>query len=91
VGFFAAGGIRTRESTADEPAPLACLCGSDERYAAEAVDRARALKAAGCGRVLVAGRPGALEASLREAGVDGFLFVGGDAVATLSDLLEGLS
>jgi methylmalonyl-CoA mutase len=41
--------------------------------------------------VLVAGRPGALEASLREAGVDGFLFVGCDAVATLSDLLEGLS
>jgi methylmalonyl-CoA mutase len=38
--------------------------------------------------VLVAGRPGALEASLREAGVDGFIYVGCDAVATLAALLE---
>jgi methylmalonyl-CoA mutase len=91
AGFFAAGGIRSRESAEGERAPLACLCGSDERYAAEAADRARSLKAAGCGRVLLAGRPGPLEASLREAGVDGFIFVGCDAVATLSDLLEGLS
>jgi methylmalonyl-CoA mutase len=86
--FFGAGGIRVRETTRDEAATLACLCGSDERYAAEAVDRARALKAAGCRRVLLAGRPGALEASLREAGVDGFLYAGCDAVALLSELLE---
>jgi methylmalonyl-CoA mutase len=87
AGFFAAGGIRTRESTKDETAPIACLCGTDDRYASDAAPRARALKAAGCGRVLLAGRPGALEASLREAGVDGFIFVGCDVVATLSDLL----
>ncbi len=85
--FFGAGGIRVRESTRDEAAAIACLCGSDERYAAEAADRARALKAAGCQRILLAGRPGALEASLREAGVDGFLYVGCDAVALLSELL----
>lgn len=91
ANVFAAGGIRTRESADDEAAPIACLCGSDERYADEAAARARALKAAGCGRVLLAGRPGALEAPLREAGVDGFLFVGCDAVALLSDVLEGLS
>jgi methylmalonyl-CoA mutase len=88
AGFFGAGGIRTRETAVDEPATIACLCGSDERYAAEAVARVAALKAAGCKRVLVAGRPGALEAPLREAGVDGYLFVGCDAVAILSDLLE---
>jgi methylmalonyl-CoA mutase len=87
TGFFGAGGIASRETTADEAATLACICGSDERYAAEAVERARTLKAAGCKRVLVAGRPGALEAALRDAGVDGFLFVGCDAVAMLSDLL----
>ncbi|AKT41204.1 methylmalonyl-CoA mutase family protein [Chondromyces crocatus] len=88
TGFFAAGGLRTRESTANEPAPIACLCGSDERYKTEAADRARALKAAGCKQVLLAGRPGALEPSLREAGVDGFLFVGCDVVPMLSDLLD---
>jgi methylmalonyl-CoA mutase len=90
AGFFGAGGIRTHETTRDEPAVIACLCGSDERYAAEAVDRARALKAAGCKRLLLAGRPGPLEAALRDAGVDGFLFVGCDVVAVLSDLLDAL-
>ena len=90
VSFFAAGGIRTRESAADasERADLVCICGTDERYAAEAAERVRLLKAAGCQRVLVAGRPGALEKSLREAGVDGFIFVGCDVVATLRALLE---
>lgn len=88
AGFFAAGGIHTRESATDQAACIACLCGTDERYAAEAAARARALKAAGCSRVLVAGRPGALEGSLREAGVDGFIYVGCDAVATLAALLE---
>jgi methylmalonyl-CoA mutase len=85
--FFGAGGVRVRETTHDEPAAIACLCGSDKRYAAEAVGRARALKAAGCRRVLLAGRPGPLEAALREAGVDGFLYAGCDAVALLSELL----
>ena len=87
INFFGAGGIRAREGAPAEVA-IACLCGSDERYAAEAVDQARALKAAGCRRVLLAGRPGALEAALREAGVDGFLYAGCDAVALLSELLE---
>jgi methylmalonyl-CoA mutase len=91
TGFFSAGGIRTRESATDEKARIACLCGSDERYATEAVSRVRALKAAGCARVLVAGRPGALEPALREAGADGFIFVGCDVVATLSELLGGQS
>lgn len=90
VSFFAAGGIRTRESAAgeNERADLVCLCGTDERYAAEAAETVRRLKAAGCQRVLVAGRPGASEKSLREAGVDGFIFVGCDVVAALRALLE---
>jgi hypothetical protein len=37
------------------------------------------------------GRPGALEASLREAGVDGFVFLGGDVVATLTEILGARS
>ena len=88
--FFGAGGMRVRETTKDEAARVVCLCGSDERYAAEAVSRAKALKASGCARVLLAGRPGSLEAPLREAGVDGFLYVGCDAVAVLGELLEAL-
>ncbi|MET0593872.1 MAG: methylmalonyl-CoA mutase family protein [Polyangiaceae bacterium] len=89
AGFFSAGGIRTRETTTDEKAYIACLCGSDERYATDAIARVRALKAAGCTRVLLAGRPGAQEAALREAGASGFIFVGCDLVAILADLLDG--
>lgn len=88
AGFFAAGGLRSKESAGVERAAIACLCGSDERYASEAVERAKALVAAGCGRVLVAGRPGANESELRAAGVDGFVFVGCDVAGTLSELLE---
>ncbi|MBX3211305.1 MAG: hypothetical protein KF850_04670 [Labilithrix sp.] len=87
TGLLAAGGIRAREGGAEERAVVACLCGADERYAAEAAEQARALKAGGARRVLVAGRPGALEASLREAGVDGFVHVGCDALAVLEELL----
>jgi methylmalonyl-CoA mutase len=91
TAFFAAGGLRTHESAEVRPAPVAVICGSDERYATEAAAAARALKAAGARRVLLAGRPGALEADLREAGVDGFIFVGADVVAILTELLGGLS
>ncbi len=86
--FLSAGGIRTRETTADEKAVVACLCGTDERYATEAIARAMALKAAGCTRVLMAGRPGPNEAALREAGVDGFIFLGCDLIASLNELLD---
>lgn len=85
--FFAAGGLRTRETSADEACAIACLCGTDERYAAEAVARARALKVAGCKRVVLAGRPGPLEAELRAAGVDAFIFMGCDAAGILEALM----
>lgn len=91
ANFFAAGGIRTRETTTDEPATVACVCGTDERYGTEAVARVRALKSVGCRHVLVAGRPGSLEGPLREAGADGFIFVGCDAVALLEDLRNSFS
>lgn len=88
ANFFAAGGVRTRETTTDEGAELVCLCGTDERYAAEAVARAKSLKAAGAKRIVLAGRPGALEGALKEAGVDTFIFMGCDVVATLEELLS---
>jgi methylmalonyl-CoA mutase len=100
--FLAAGGIEGLTSdgfpTADAAAQafkasgakIACLCSSDAVYAREAQAAARALRAAGATRVLMAGRPGAAEAALRAAGVDGFLFAGQDAVAVLGDLQRAL-
>jgi methylmalonyl-CoA mutase len=66
-------------------AALACVCGSDEAYAGEAADAALALAASGARAVYLAGRPGALETSLRAAGVRDFAFSGGDALAILRD------
>jgi methylmalonyl-CoA mutase len=64
-------------------AEVACLCGDDEGYAAHGQAFARALKASGVRWLAVAGRPGDAANAWREAGVDDFLFVGGDAVAAL--------
>jgi methylmalonyl-CoA mutase len=61
---------------------LACLCSSDGVYAREATAVARALTTAGA-HVYLAGRPGKLEAALKEAGVQSFVYVGCDALATL--------
>jgi len=88
TGFFATAGVRAREAAKVAKAPLVCLCGSDERYAAEAVETARSLAAAGCARVVLAGRPGPLEPALREVGVATFIYVGCDVVATLTELLS---
>jgi methylmalonyl-CoA mutase len=99
VGFarelFEAGGIEARiEAGAADAgeaarrfvasgAAMACLCGSDEAYGERAESFAAALKQAGARHVALAGRPGAREARLREAGVDDFFFAGGDALAAL--------
>ncbi|HEY3679414.1 MAG TPA: methylmalonyl-CoA mutase subunit beta [Bradyrhizobium sp.] len=64
-------------------ASLVCLCSSDKVYAEKAVAAAKALQAAGAGHIYLAGRPGAQEAALREAGVGDFIFAGGDALAML--------
>lgn len=64
---------------------LACLCGTDAAYAAEAADAAMALLASGASAVWLAGRPGELEPALRAAGVGGFIYMGCDVVAVLTD------
>jgi methylmalonyl-CoA mutase len=87
-------GLRTRESAAPVAADIgghtdiAVICGSDERYATEAADAARALRAAGVRKIVLAGRPGALEPDLRAAGVDAFVFVGADVLTTLTELVS---
>jgi methylmalonyl-CoA mutase len=64
-------------------AQLACLCSSDDVYATEAAEAAHALNAAGAKAIYLAGRPGDLEASLKAAGVDEFVFMGLDVLASL--------
>ncbi len=64
-------------------AAMACLCGSDEAYGEHAQDFAVALKKAGARALVLAGKPGESEAVWRGAGVDDFIFAGGDAIAAL--------
>ncbi len=94
--FFEAGGIvavtndgfESREAMlatfTASGARLACLCASDEVYAAEADGAAEALSAAGAVHVYLAGRPGKLDAALRAAGVGTFIHMGCDVVVTLT-------
>jgi methylmalonyl-CoA mutase len=91
--FFAAGGIAAVTATGDAAAlaaafkqsgaSLACICGSDKRYAEEAFRTAETLRAAGATRLYLAGKPGVLEAELRTAGVDEFIHIGVDVLASL--------
>jgi methylmalonyl-CoA mutase len=66
-------------------ADLACLCSRDKVYAAHAIAAAKALHAAGAKHIYLAGRPGEQEAALRAAGVNNFIFAGGNALATLQE------
>jgi methylmalonyl-CoA mutase len=94
--FFEAGGIEavTNDGFASRDVmvavfrssgtKLACLCSSDEVYAREALDAAKALKMAGADPIYLAGRPGEQhKAVLTAAGVRGFIYVGCDVLATL--------
>ena len=67
-------------------APLVCLCGDDRTYAAQAEAFAKSIRASGANGLALAGRPGDHEAEWRAAGVDDFIFAGGDAVKALEDL-----
>ena len=65
-------------------ARAACLCSSDALYAEHAAAAAAALKGAGAAYVLLAGRPGDRRAAYEGAGVDDFVYAGGDARAVLT-------
>jgi methylmalonyl-CoA mutase len=66
-------------------ATFACLCSSDKVYAAEGAEAAKALAQAGAKHIYLAGKPGDLQAKLKSAGVEGFVFAGGNMLAMLSD------
>jgi methylmalonyl-CoA mutase len=86
ANLFQAGGIEPvpGEVEAFGGATMACLCSSDAIYAEQAEAAAAALRSAGATWVLLAGRPGAY------AGVDEYVFAGGDAAALLSSVLDRL-
>jgi methylmalonyl-CoA mutase len=92
--FFEAGGIEAITSDGYKShddmiaafkvsgAKLVCLCSSDTVYVRDAVDAAKALKAAGAIHIYLAGRPRDAD-TFKAAGVGTFIFAGCDAVATL--------
>jgi methylmalonyl-CoA mutase len=96
-GFFETGGIKAIDTEGfSDPAALAtafktsgtalaCLCSSDKVYAEHAAAAAKALQAAGARHIYLAGRPGEQEVLFRTAGVNDFVFAGGDALAALQD------
>jgi methylmalonyl-CoA mutase len=96
--FFETGGIEILDSEGfSDPAALAaafnssgaklaCLCSQDRIYSNQAVAAAKALKAAGASHIYLAGRPGEQEAALRAAGVEDFIYAGGDALGTLQQV-----
>jgi methylmalonyl-CoA mutase len=98
--FFETGGIEAIDTEGFlDPAALAaafktsgaalvCLCSSDKVYSEQAAAAAKALQAAGARHIYLAGRPGEQEALLRAAGVNDFVFAGGDALAALRDVYK---
>ncbi|WP_106751915.1 methylmalonyl-CoA mutase family protein [Pannonibacter carbonis] len=93
-----AGGLRTpggeevediqalAEAFTASGARIACLVSSDRIYADSAISAAEALKSAGAETLLLAGKPGELEADLRAAGVTTFLYEGCDILDLLKDI-----
>jgi methylmalonyl-CoA mutase len=89
--LFAAGGIASDQSTVDAASgagAVVCLCGTDSAYVEGAAAKIAELKSAGARLILLAGHPKAYDDDLREqwqqAGLDGYVHMGCDAV----DILE---
>jgi methylmalonyl-CoA mutase len=83
--------VALAESFKQSGAKLACLCSSDDLYAAQGAGAAKALTAAGATHIYLAGRPGETADSLQKAGIATFVFAGCDALSTLQaahDILE---
>jgi len=94
--LFAAGGVESlttdgypdaaaaARSFSQSGAKLAVICAADAAWDELVGPASKALRDAGAERILLAGRPGEKEASLRALGVDGFVHLGMNAL----DLLE---
>jgi methylmalonyl-CoA mutase len=98
--FFEAGGFEilgndgfkdadaVAKAFAASGAPVAVICSSDKLYPDVVPQVAPKLKAAGAQSVVLAGNPGANETAWRAAGVDRFIFIKCDVLATLRDMLR---
>jgi methylmalonyl-CoA mutase len=98
--FFEAGGFEVlgndgfkdadtaAQAFAASGATVAVICSSDKLYPDVVPQVAPRLKAAGARSVVLAGNPGANEAAWRGAGVDRFIFIKCDVLATLRDMLR---
>ena len=98
--FFEVGGIEALSNTGfkdaescakafkDSGARVAILCSADPVYEEMAEATAKALKAAGCEYLFLAGAPGDKKDAYMQAGVDGFVFMGCDVLATLKSTLS---
>lgn len=75
-----------RESGAD----IACICSTDAIYEQVVPELARGLKDAGAVHVYVAGRPGEHERAWEDAGVDDFIYLGGEVLAVMTRALDDL-
>jgi methylmalonyl-CoA mutase len=73
---------------ADSGATVAVICSSDKLYPEIVPEAAAKLKAARARSVVLAGNPGASEAAWRANGVDRFIFIKCDVLATLRDMLR---
>jgi methylmalonyl-CoA mutase len=98
--FFEAGGFEVigndgfgdaeaaARAFAQSGATVAVICSSDKLYEGVVPAVAPRLKAAGSRSVVLAGNPGANEPAWRAAGVDRFIFMKCDVLATLREMLH---
>src|SRR5581483_2107299 len=93
-GFEVVGnnGFREAEAAArafkDSGATIAVICSSDKLYPEVVPQAAPKLKSAGARSVVLAGNPGANEPAWRAAGVDRFIFIKCDVLASLREMLR---
>ena len=98
--FFEAGGFEVvagdgfqdaeaaANAFAKSGAHVAVICSSDKLYPELVPQVAAKLKRAGVRTVVLAGNPGANEQAWRAAGVDRFIFIKSDVLATLREVLR---
>lgn len=98
--FFEAGGFEVETNNGfpdanaaaaalkESGASIAVICSSDKLYPDVVPQLAPRLKQAGARVVVLAGNPGANEQTYRDAGVDRFIFISCDVLATLRELLR---
>jgi methylmalonyl-CoA mutase len=96
ANLFQAGGMDTptgggtpreiAEAFRGSASTIACLCAADKTYAEHGAEVAAALREAGARQVLLAGKPGTLDAQ----SVDGYVYAGCDAIEVLTSTLEKL-